>query len=194
MLTTKKLEYILRKNAYQDLSHVKELLQFEPLVIADIGANIGYYTSVLCEIFNNAEIHSYEPHPDNLYYLNQQVLDRLTIYPYGLYNEDDTVTIGMRDDNNNGTYGIYNSNSAVPVQFKNADNETIRPDFVKMDIEGSEIFVLKCEQFLSQTKAILIEMVYLDDFSQNEVISNRLSELGFKEKQKITKNDWLWLK
>lgn len=194
MLKTKQLEYKLIENARRDLRQVKQLLEFDPLVIADIGANIGYYAQTLLSLFDNAKVHSYEPHPDNLQYLNEIKHDRLTIHPYGLYTSDTEIEIGMRSDNNNGTYSIFNSTNPTLVQFKNANNETIRPDFIKMDIEGSEIFVLKCTDFLSQTKAIMIEMVYMDDFKQNKLISDQLEELGFSKKIKITKNDYLWLR
>jgi FkbM family methyltransferase len=194
MLKTKQLEHKLIENARRDLIQVKELLEFNPLVIADIGANIGYYAQTLLTLFSDAAIHSYEPHPDNLHYLNQIKHERLTIHPYGLYTSDTEIEIGMRSDNNNGTYSIFNSNNPTTVQFKNANNELIRPDFIKMDIEGSETFVLQCTEFLSQTRAIMIEMVYMDDFNQNKMISTQLEDLGFSKKIKITKNDYLWLR
>jgi hypothetical protein len=40
----------------------------------------------------------------------------------------------------------------------------------------------------------MIEMVYMDDFKQNKLISDQLEELGFSKKIKITKNDYLWLR
>lgn len=171
MLKTKQLEHKLIENARRDLIQVKELLEFNPLVIADIGANIGYYAQTLLTLFSDAAIH-----------------------PYGLYTSDTEIEIGMRSDNNNGTYSIFNSNNPTTVQFKNANNELIRPDFIKMDIEGSETFVLQCTEFLSKTRAIMIEMVYMDDFNQNKMISTQLEDLGFSKKIKITKNDYLWLR
>lgn len=196
MSLTKQLESTLFHNSMQELRNVKQNLNFEPTIVADIGANIGYYAQALMKAFSTCIIHSYEPHPDNLQYLQEHSNNRLIIHPYGLFDSDCMMKIGMRDDNkkNNGTYGIYNDDDPYEVEFKNANNELIRPDFVKMDIEGSEIYVLNCEDFLSNTKAILIEMVYQDDFKQNSLIETRMLELNFNKRIKISKNDWLWLR
>jgi FkbM family methyltransferase len=196
MSLTKQLESTLLNNSLRELHNVKQNLNFEPNIVADIGANIGYYARALMKSFSMCIVHSYEPHPDNLQYLQEHANNRLIIHPYGLFNSDCMMKIGMRDDNkkNNGTYGIYNDDDPYEVEFKNANNELIRPDFVKMDIEGSEIYVLNCEDFLSNTKAILIEMVYQDDFKQNSLIETRMSELNFNKRIKISKNDWLWLR
>lgn len=178
------------------ISKVKKIIKFTPVIIADIGANVGHYAYEFLSSFPEAEIHSYEPHPDNLLYLNELKDDRLHIHEYGLFLEDRKASIGMRNDgkHNNGTYSIHLDSNATEVTLKNANNEIIRPDFVKMDIEGSEYYVLQCNDFFSQTKAILIELVYLDNFGQNDSIRLRLNEMGFKFSEKISKNDELWIK
>lgn len=193
---TVQLHTQLADQCKNQLNKVKSIIDFTPTVIADIGANVGHYAAEFLNLFPEAKVHSYEPHPDNLRYLNELKNDRLHIHEYGLFFEDKTARIGMRNDgrNNNGTYSIYLEVNATTVNFKNANNELIRPDFVKIDIEGSEIHVLQCEDFFSQTKAILIELVYLDNFSQNDSIRTKLISMGFNFSEKISKNDELWIK
>ncbi len=186
----------LKYNSLRELDQVKSMLGFEPKIIADIGANIGYYSETLLEYFPEAEVHAFEPLPEHINYLSEIKNERFHIHPYGLFNTNTEIEIGMRDDGrmNNGTYSIYNNVNSVKVTFKHGNNELIRPEFIKLDVEGSELAVLECEDFFSNTKAIYVELVYKDDFGQNEKVIERLNELGFQHKAQITKNDSLWLR
>lgn len=182
---------------YQSENHigiVKNHLSFIPAIIADIGANVGYYTTAFLNAYPSSSVYAYEPHPDNLNELSKIQNDRLYICNYGLFNMDGNMNIGMREDgrNNNGTYGIYTTDNSTTVQFKNANNELIRPDFVKLDVEGSELYILQCEDFFKNVKGILIELVYMDNFNQNSNIRKQLQKLGFEFLTNVSKNDELW--
>jgi FkbM family methyltransferase len=195
-LLTVELEHALTIQSENHINNVKNHLHFTPLIIADIGANVGHYTKALLNSYPSASVHSYEPHPHNLNELYKIKNNRLHIYDYGLFDTDSNMNIGMREDgrNNNGTYGIYTTENSTTVQFKNANNELIRPDFIKMDVEGSELYILHCEDFLKNTKGILIELVYMDNFKQNSNIRLQLQKLGFEFLTNISKNDELWTK
>jgi FkbM family methyltransferase len=192
------VQYIdaLKENSKKEISEIKRKLNFEPELIADLGANIGYYSSTLLRYFPNSEVHAFEPIPEHVNYLQEIQNDRFHVHPYGIFNENTQIEIGMRDDGrmNNGTYSIFNKVNSVVVEFKHGNSELIRPDFVKIDVEGSELAVLDCEEFFENTKAIYIELVYKDDFNQNEKVTNRLIELRFTHTAQITKNDSLWLR
>lgn len=195
-LLTVELKQALIIQSENHINNVKSHLHFTPLIIADIGANVGHYATALLNAYPSASVHSYEPHPDNLNELYKIKNNRLHIYDYGLFNTGSNMNIGMREDgrNNNGTYGIYTTENSTTVQFKNANNELIRPDFIKMDVEGSELYILQCEDFFKNTKAILIELVYMDNFKQNSNVRAQLQKLGFEFLTNISKNDELWTK
>lgn len=193
-LLTIELKEQLISHINNQVEVIKNHLSFTPLIIADIGANVGYYSTAFLNAYPSSSVHSYEPHPDNLNELSKIENNRLHIYPYGLFNTDSTMNIGMREDgkNNNGTYGIYTTANSTNVQFKNANSELIRPDFVKIDVEGSELYILQCEDFFKNAKGILIELVYMDNFKQNSNIRNQLQKLGFELLTTVSKNDELW--
>lgn len=188
----------LKDGALRQITELKEKYRVNPYnpIIADIGANIGYFSESFLEVYSECQLHAYEPQPDNLEELKQLNDNRLTIHEYGLFDSDGEFTIGMRSDgkSNNGTYGIFNKENSISVPFKNANNETIRPHIVKMDVEGAEANILECSDFFSETKAILIELVYKDDFGMNQKTEDNLKKLGFKYKCHLGKNDQLWLR
>ena len=168
----------------------------EQPIIADIGANIGCFSESILQYYTNGIVHAYEPHPDHVLELEKLNEPRIKIHPYGLFNSDGEFTIGMRSDGklNNGTYGIFDKENSIKVSFKNANNEKIYPHIVKLDVEGSEFFILQCSDFFHNTQAIIIELVYLDNFKMNDNIVNELLKLGFVNKLKLSKNDHLWVR
>ena len=98
----------LKKNAMQQIGvlHKETNVPDKDLVIADIGANIGYYAESFLHFYPNSIVHAYEPHPLHIEELNKLNEARITVHPYGLWNCDKQMTIGMRSDGkmNNGTY------------------------------------------------------------------------------------------
>lgn len=183
------------------LKHITEVKKVfsednEKVIIADIGANIGYYAESFLEVYEQASVHAYEPHPLNLQQLSKLKNNRLQIHPYGLFDSDGKFELGVDENEllNNGTYSIYRKTNTVEVIFKHADNELIRPTIVKIDVEGAESNILNCAEFFSKTEAILVEIVYKDDFGKNEEIIQKLKSLGFKFNRNLGKNDQLWLK
>lgn len=197
-LYTKNMKSVLKDGALRQIKELNQKVQINQpkVIIADIGANIGYFSESFLEIYSECELHAYEPQPDNLNELRKLEDTRFTIHEYGLFNSDGEFTIGMRKDgkSNNGTYSIFNKENSISVPFKNANNETIRPHIVKMDVEGAEANILECANFFSETKAILIELVYKDDFGMNQKTEDNLKKLGFKYECHLSKNDQLWLK
>ena len=195
-MLTLRLRDALKENALNEILMIKNIIDFDPECIVDLGANIGYYSEVFLDHFPNAQVHAYEPHPDNLSLLYKIKNDRLKIYSYGISNRNFKTKIGMRDDgkDNNGTYGIYGTVNSTEVEFRDGNEETVSPDFAKIDVEGSELDILTCENFFKKTKALLIEMVYRDDFNHNELIKKRLLDLNFKFSKQVDKNDQLWVR
>ena len=137
MLLTKQLEPQLKAGALRQIRTLKQKYGINPSnpIIADIGANIGYFSESFLKIYPKCELHAYEPQPDNLNELRKLEDSRFTIHEYGLFDSDGEFTIGMRSDgkSNNGTYSIFNKENLTNVPFKNANNETIRPHVGKKE-------------------------------------------------------------
>lgn len=193
-METVKKRSALKAKALKEVKQIKEMWGDSTPLIADIGANIGYYTEAFYEVFNGSIIHSYEPHPYNLGYLRDIKQDGIFIHEYGLFDTDTKLTIGVPESrqNNNGLFSIHHTTNGIEVDLKNANGEEIRPDIVKIDIEGSEPQLLSCTEFFENTKLILIEIVVHDDFGSNNDIVSKLKSMGFTYIKNTSKNNQLW--
>ena len=195
METVKKYS-ALKAKAVMEIKQIKEVWGKSTPLIADIGANIGYYTEAFSEIFSDSEIHSYEPHPYNLQYLTKLSSNLINIHTYRLFDTNTKLRIGVPESrkNNNGLFSIHHTTNGVEVDLKNANGEKIRPDIVKIDVEGSEPQVLSCTDFFKNAKLILIEIVVDDNFNNNDDVVSKLKSMGFKYKTNTSKNNELWLR
>lgn len=184
----------LKSKALKEVKQVKEVWGDSIPLIADIGANIGYYSEAFYEVFDGSTIHSYEPHPYNLGYLRGVQRDGIFIHEYGLFDKDTKLMIGVPESrpNNNGLFSIHHTTNGVEVDLKNANKEEIRPDIVKIDVEGSESQVLSCTEFFENTKLILIEIVVDDNFNNNDDVVSKLKSIGFTYIKNTSKNNQLW--
>jgi len=139
----------------------------EGMVIADIGANIGYYALMEANIIGDkGKIYAIEPFPSNYNLL----LENIKLNSYGNIIEPYNLAIS----NKSGKEKLYiserhnccnmmgsNNLDHVEVQTETLDNFMINKqlfDYIRMDIEGFEYYVLngmketlkkcKCKMFI----------------------------------------------
>lgn len=137
----------------QDISTVLKLLPKNPVVI-DIGANFGIYSVVIASTFRNSEIHSFEPVPHTSTLLRSNVkrncVDaQITINNAAVGSESGHLMITT--DRYAGNYlltgNCYDGTSQdVPVIRLDdyvAEKGLSRVDFIKCDVEGAELLVMK---------------------------------------------------
>ena len=138
-----------------DSAMIFELVEDGALVF-DIGGNIGYYSIALAK-GRNATIHAFEPIEStyrqfiaNAYYNGVQ--DRVRINNFGLFDKSGELTFYV--------YKQDFGNASAAIMHEEKDNEKIvckverldeyvkaqgveRIDFIKLDVEGAEIFALR---------------------------------------------------
>jgi FkbM family methyltransferase len=114
------------------------------MAVADIGANIGYYALMFQHwVGGRGTVLCFEPEPDNLEELRRNVdrnrLASVTVMPIALGAKDESVSIA-RGINASIT---AESTDRVTVPVRRLDSVPIgRLDFIKIDVEGYEAFVL----------------------------------------------------
>lgn len=153
-------------------------------VIYDIGANIGNH-SIYFALNTKARIFSFEPMSMNFYLLNKNILDnkmenRVTAYNVALGDCEGIAQMSFTQENNNGTASIQtlSESTGEQVNIKTLDGLNIpSPDFIKIDVEGFELNVLKgMKNILKNSNASLwIEI----DEKNAKSIYEFLTEIGY---------------
>jgi FkbM family methyltransferase len=125
--------------------------------VLDIGANIGFYTNLLCKCVGaRGRVHAFEGLP----FLAEQVQasvnengfhNRVTLHSAALSDRGGQATMVYSERGNMGGGHLAGAGSALPGQIEmsvavttlNALPRFERLDFIKIDVEGAELLALK---------------------------------------------------
>ncbi|MEW6772890.1 MAG: FkbM family methyltransferase [Bacteroidota bacterium] len=130
-------------------------------IIFDIGANIGEYTLYAASLVNsNGKVYSFEPVQSMFYTLKQNVdlnshlRNKIICVNKGLGNKK--VILPIYDEQNNineGLFSIHQKNFIHSKKIQDIEIDTLdnfvnenyldRIDFIKIDVEGHELYVLQ---------------------------------------------------
>lgn len=126
----------------------------------DVGAHVGLWTRVLATMFDC--VAAFEPHP-TLYACwerNCQGFENVDGYNFALSNADDYISIAYVEGNSGNAHAVdKNTKGAHRTRSTRLDSFPIdrKIDFMKIDVEGWELFVLQgAEKTIQQDKPIII--------------------------------------
>ncbi len=165
-------------------------------VIFDIGANIGWYSLVLAKEFPKMKIFAFEPIPETYRYLRMNIklnkLAQVKAYKFGFYHQKGKVDFYYYKEGS-GNASLQNLSQTKDVRKISCDvkkiddfikEKGINVDFVKCDVEGAELFVIKggLNSIDKQKPIILAEMLRkwsaFFGYDPNEIIK-LLAVLGY---------------
>jgi FkbM family methyltransferase len=165
-------------------------------VVWDIGANIGYYTSIFSKkVGDGGRVFAFEPHPSTFEKLQKTCVDNNTTnINLGLSNEVGSLNFSDKSENTiNSIVSDSYKGKKLSVKIDIADNVVkhliaVIPNIIKMDVEGYELSVLKgMNELLKEEKLrlIVIEVHHklLDDMGYLDgarIIASILEAHGFK--------------
>jgi len=137
---------------------IAQMPDYQPSIIFDLGANVGGMTIELAKKYPSATIYAFEPVHVTYELLKEHILlnmlSNVIVFNIGLSNiSQKSVPIGMPSV---PEYKTHNYGRATIKYFKGEPVDSIelvkfsdfcnvhnvRPDFIKMDIEGCEYDVL----------------------------------------------------
>jgi FkbM family methyltransferase len=159
-----------------ELREIKFLLpKIEPKsVILDIGANFGFYSVILAKKCIGSEVHSFEPVLATFDHLTSNVEHNNVSAKVIVNNVGVSETIGkmrMTTDLYAGNHFITGGNlpgtevvDVVTVDHYVTLNNIPKIDFIKCDIEGAELFMLKGAANTIRRDSPMIFIEIFDEF------------------------------
>lgn len=123
-------------------------------VYVDVGANIGYYTLVAAQrVGAQGRVIAYEPDPENFALLQSNVrlnqLSQVQVFPCALYDQNVAGRLFLSGDNfgDHRIYAATDTRQSRNIRLVHGDEhlsqQINRMDFLKIDTQGAEFFVVK---------------------------------------------------
>lgn len=158
--------------------------------IVDIGANVGFFSMMLRELYPKAQIYAIEPVPQIFTNLKANLTSNLDkVYGVAISDKDGMVSMSFKDQESAVSHVIdrdaKDSGKTVKVRSTTLDNwclqEKIRViDLLKIDTEGYEAHVLRgAQKTLIKTKYLHIEISLEDN---NNYTFSQINSLLYSDK------------
>jgi FkbM family methyltransferase len=144
------------KSSYPELFFLDKLIK-PNWVCIDIGANLGYYSNRILKNLKSGHVHAVEPIPlfAEIWQSNIGINDRVSLHRCALGDIDQQVKMSIPIENGVVRHGLTKvddgSNVAQAALSFNVDmkrgdalfGDIQKVDFIKIDVEGYEQFVLQ---------------------------------------------------
>ena len=170
---------------YQVSKLEKSLKHFEERGLAlDIGAHVGIWTYNLQNHFD--EVIAFEPQSENFECFNKNV--DATIHNVALGSHEGDVKLENPLEDNSGGWEVREGKG---ITLKTLDSFNLKPDFIKIDVQGYELEVLKGSiETLKHTQALIIEVMNnaSGKMIHNKKIEPFMNDHGFVIAEKIRKD------
>lgn len=160
-------------------------------VAIDVGAHVGLWSYILAQEFE--KVFSFEPSAEMRECFKRNVIrDNVTLLDVGLSDSDKKGALIVQDSNSGATYVKFDDDGNV--QLRKLDDLGISDvDFIKIDVEGAEYFVIKgAEQTIRQYKPVII--IEQKGFGERFQVSpeenrNLLENLGYRLETTVVKDE-----
>jgi FkbM family methyltransferase len=161
-----------RRQDAAEISFIKKLVKPGNTVL-DIGANIGFYSTLLCDLVgNNGKVISFEADRLNFKRLekNMEQFNNIELHHVAVSDKEGELLmyVSHRLNVDNRTYEpekYKNSYKVKAVAIDDVINPGEKIDFIKMDIQGSEYLALKgMDRLITENPNISLLCEYAPDY------------------------------
>jgi len=160
----------------------------------DVGANVGEWTRPLAKIFN--KVICFEPNPNFRQCFNMNINEpNVVLHPYALSNHEHTASQGTNATHLNGMMGDTQPQDG-DIECKTLDSFGLTDvDYVKIDVDGFEIPVLKGAGRTLQRNSPVIN-IEMKKTKRPQIVAESqyiLKRWGYEFVSR-TRSDEIWLK
>ena len=170
---------IFRDNIY---SIYEDFIPRPKQIVIDIGAQYGDY-AILCSKIYKAKVYTFEPLPQNFkeilknIRLNGLEEDQIKAFNVALSDENKEKYITFDGDMANS----IGKGKKIRIKFRTLDSYKIKPDIIKIDVEGFEVNVLRgAIKTIKKYKPKIIIETHSRELE--EQVKEMLTSLGYKLK------------
>jgi len=198
---------------YKYLFMITESTQRTIRLALDIGANVGQSSYAFRQIFPHAELHAFEPNPGIFQTLVKNLRNsQIYLHNVGLGEQKNVGCIYIPEYRNVLFTGLaacdrtqaekhvqklklfkFHSASFVTLQqnvfIETGDFFDLRPDLIKIDVEGFEIEVL---QGLTRTIKAFKPLILVECSDTHDEVSDLLSKYSYRNFE-FSRKDKAWL-
>lgn len=175
--------------------HVKNILREREIkTVIDVGANKGEFSLAALKVFERAKVYSFEPLPLLIKnHLSKIKEKRFAFFELALSNKNSTNYFNYNVNRKRRSSLLENVGERnlpikkIKIKTKRFDSLNVplnKPCFLKIDVEGAEMLVLKgFGGKLNQVDILQIEVNFSDNFKHQAKISelvNLLEKYNFK--------------
>jgi FkbM family methyltransferase len=150
----------------------------------DIGSNIGNHSVYFSKMFNKVRSFEPNPHPFKLLRINTENYKNIHISNFGLSDQHCSATFFTSKSNIGGSSLHGKSGEKIQVQLETLDELNFNGEnisFVKIDVEGNELQVLKGGEnfFKEHSPIIAFEQHSHEFFKGSTLVINKLKSYGY---------------
>jgi FkbM family methyltransferase len=158
------------------------------MTVVDVGANLGYFTLLLGELVGpTGQVHAFEPNPAMVSRLRHSVAvngfaDRTRIHAVALAAEAGQAGLIVPPGEPKNGHLARVPADGITVMLQRLDRLEIMPNFVKIDVEGSEELVWRGMAGIlaaRQPLTVFIEFV-LDRYADPALFLDEMLRHGFR--------------
>ena len=170
---------------------INSFKKYKPKYFLDIGAHGGLYSIILKKNFPSLKILTFEPDKQNRYQLYSNLFlnnfeNEIRVFDFGLSDKSGVVSFGIRKKGNRGGKSI-GSQGKEQIKVKQLDDVVLSKNkncFLKIDVEGHELNVIKGSKKFLKNNNCLIQVEVLDK-NQFDNFNTLMIGLGYKLTNKI---------
>ena len=173
----------------KDLLFLKKEMGFNFSTIIDVGAAVGGYSKAAHIIFPNAKIYAFEPIPDSFDKLKSiaNKIKNMQCFNFALSDKEGETEFHLNEfsysssllkmtDTHKTIYPFAKNETIVKVKTSKLDsilNELGGNVFLKMDVQGSELSVLKgAANLLKEIDVIQLEVSFMNFYEGQASVEN----------------------